>query len=440
MHDFVISNRPPGDLRPYKDHARTHSKRQLEQLEAAVVAIGVINPILIDETCEIIAGHARWMVAKRLRLNSVPTIMISGLRNGQKRALRLADNKIAQNAGWDTELLKIELQHICEIELDMLPVIGFEPGEIEALLAPKSPDPDDDAIPAIPERAVTQLGDIWRLGDHLVACGDCRDKDLLQALMSGDLADAAFTDPPYNVAIDGFAGGKGKVRHREFAHASGEMTASEFTAFLRDALGASASVSRDGAVHFVCMDHRHIRELLDAAGKVYGAQLNLCVWNKSNAGMGSLYRSKHELVFVLRVGEAQHLNTVELGKHGRNRTNIWDYPSVNTFGGSRQQDLALHPTVKPTSMVADAICDVTRRGDLVLDPFLGSGTTLIAAERVGRRFRGAEIDRLYVDLALMRWSVMTGQDPVLKETGESFEQVRQRRLAEGAEAQDEGVD
>ena len=440
MHDLVISNRPPGDLRPYKDHARTHSKRQLEQLEAAVVAIGVINPILIDETCEIIAGHARWMVAKRLRLNSVPTIMISGLRNGQKRALRLADNKIAQSAGWDTELLKIELQNICEIELDMLPVIGFEPGEIEALLAPKSPDPDDDAIPAIPERAVTQLGDIWRLGDHLVACGDCRDKDLLQALMSGDLADAAFTDPPYNVAIDGFAGGKGKVRHREFAHASGEMTASEFTAFLRDALGASASVSRDGAVHFVCMDHRHIRELLDAAGEVYAAQLNLCVWNKSNAGMGSLYRSKHELVFVFRVGETQHLNTVELGKHGRSRTNIWDYPSVNTFGGSRQQDLALHPTVKPTSMVADAICDVTRRGDVVFDGFLGSGTSLIAAERVGRVFRGVEVDRLYVDLALMRWSVMTGQDPVLEETGESFEQVRKRRLAEGAEAQDEGVD
>ncbi len=258
--------------------------------------------------------------------------------------------------------------------------------------------------------------------------------------MSGDLADAAFTDPPYNVAIDGFAGGKGKVRHREFAHASGEMTASEFTAFLRDALGASASVSRDGAVHFVCMDHRHIRELLDAAGEVYAAQLNLCVWNKSNAGMGSLYRSKHELVFVFRVGETQHLNTVELGKHGRSRTNIWDYPSVNTFGGSRQQDLALHPTVKPTSMVADAICDVTRRGDVVFDGFLGSGTSLIAAERVGRVFRGVEVDRLYVDLALMRWSVMTGQDPVLEETGESFEQVRKRRLAEGAEAQDEGVD
>jgi hypothetical protein len=174
--------------------------------------------------------------------------------------------------------------------------------------------------------------------------------------------------------------------------------------------------------------YARLRELLDAADEVYAAQLNVCVWNKSNAGMGSLYRSKHELVFVFRVGEAQHLNTVELGKHGRNRTNIWDYPSVNTFGGSRQQDLALHPTVKPTSMVADAICDVTRRGDLVLDPFLGSGTTLIAAERVGRRFRGIEIDPLYVDLALMRWSLMTGQEPVLKETGESFEQVRQGRL------------
>jgi DNA modification methylase len=231
----------------------------------------------------------------------------------------------------------------------------------------------------------------------------------------GATIDAAFLDPPYNVRISGHANAVG--RHREFAMASGEMDEAEFRGFLKQTLGVSASVSRNGAVHFVCMDWRHMDDVSAVGKSVYGDLLNVCVWNKSNAGMGSLYRSKHELVLVFRVGEMPHFNSVELGKHGRNRTNVWDYASVNSFKGSRRHDLSLHPTVKPSALVADAIQDVTRRGDLVLDLFLGSGTTLVAAERAGRRFRGLDIDAAYVDVAIDRWTSMTGGVPERAKVG-----------------------
>ena len=254
--------------------------------------------------------------------------------------------------------------------------------------------------------------DIWQLGEHRVACGDGRDEGFLQRLVGeGAAIDCAFLDPPNNVKINGHANAKG--RHREFAMASGEMSEPEFRSFLADTLGACSNVSRDGAVHFVCMDWRHMDDVTASAAGIYDELLNICVWNKSNAGMGSLYRSKHEMVFVYRVGSASHTNTVELGKHGRNRTNVWDYASVNSMKGSRREDLALHHTVKPVAMVADAICDVTRQGELVLDIFLGSGTSLIAAERVGRAFRGLDIDPAYVDLAMTRWSELTGKEPEL---------------------------
>jgi DNA modification methylase len=270
-------------------------------------------------------------------------------------------------------------------------------------------NPDDETIPAVPAQPRTRLGDIWICGQHRVGCGDGRDLDFLGKVIGDDAAiDAAFLDPPYNVRISGHANARG--RHREFAMASGEMTDEAFRVFLSEALGACARVSRDGAVHFVCMDWRHMDDVSAVGKQVYGDLLNLCFWNKSNAGMGSLYRSKHELIFVYRVGAAPHLNMVELGKHGRNRTNVWDYASVNSFVGSRREDLALHPTVKPTALVADSLQDVTKRGDLVLDIFLGSGTTLIASERSGRRFRGVDIDPAYIDVAIERWETITGQE------------------------------
>lgn len=264
----------------------------------------------------------------------------------------------------------------------------------------------------MPQSPRVQTGDIWQLGEHRVACGDGRDAGFLMKLVGeGSVIDCAFLDPPYNVKINGHANARG--RHREFAMASGEMCEAEFRTFLSDTLGACSRVSRDGAVHFICMDWRHMDDVMMSVEDVYGELLNVCVWNKSNAGMGSLYRSKHEMVLVYWVGDKTHTNNVELGKYGRNRTNVWDYPSVNSMKGSRREDLALHPTVKPVAMVADAICDVTRRRGLVLDIFLGSGTSLIAADRVGRVFRGLDIDPAYVDLAMTRWSELTGKEPEL---------------------------
>lgn len=411
---MLLSFRSPGALKPDPNNARTHSARQVDQICASIQAFGFTNPILVDPDLAVIAGHGRLLAAKKLGLAEVPTIVVEGLTPIQVRALRIADNKIALNAGWDTDLLKIELQAIVVGDLGFeVEAMGFATGEIDVILSKGAADPDDEVIPALAETAISQFGDIWVLGDHRIGCGDSRDLGFLKAVVGeGALVDAAFLDPPYNVKIQGHA--NVTSRHREFAMASGEMTQAGFRGFLAETLGACAAASRDGAVHYVCMDWRHMGDVEAVGETVYGDLLNLCIWNKSNAGMGSLYRSKHELVFVYRVGTAQHFNTVELGRHGRNRTNVWDYASVNTFGGSRQQDLALHPTVKPVAMVADAFQDVTRRGDLVLDAFLGSGASLIAAERTGRRFRGLDIDPLYVDLAVERWRSLTGGKPRLK--------------------------
>jgi DNA modification methylase len=347
-------------------------------------------------------------------LTEVPTIILSGLSEIQKRALRIADNKIALNAGWDLEILQLELSELASLDVDIDPTLtGFSTGEIDVILT-SAADPDDEVIPPVPATPRTKPGDVWILGDHRVGCGDGRDAGFLERVIGHEArVDAAFLDPPYNVKIGGHAVSAG--RHREFAMASGEMSEAEFRTFLADTLGAAARVSRDGAVHFVCMDWRHMDSVSAVGSTIYGELLNLCIWNKSNAGMGSLYRSKHELVFVYRVGTAPHLNMVELGRNGRNRTNVWDYASVNSLRGSRREDLALHPTVKPTGLVADAIQDVTRRSDLVLDLFLGSGTTLMAAERTGRRFRGLDIDPAYVDVAIERWSARTGLEPRLEE-------------------------
>jgi DNA modification methylase len=412
---LTIVYRSSSELVPDPRNARTHPKQQIEQIKNSIQAFGFTNPILADADLKIIAGHGRLLAAKSLALAQVPVIIIDGLSEPQKRVLRIADNKIALNAGWALEILQQELSELATIDITIDPTLtGFTTGEIDVILK-GSDDPDDEAIPPIPSIPRTKLGDIWRLGEHCVGCGDCRDLNFVRRVVGeGGTVDAAFMDPPYNVRIGGHAVAKGT--HREFAMASGEMSDAEFQQFLTETLGTAVAVSRDGSVHFICMDWRHMDDVSVVGHNLYGALLNLCVWNKSNAGMGSLYRSKHELVFVYRVGSAPHLNNVELGKHGRNRTNVWDYASVNSLRGSRKEDLALHPTVKPVGLVADAIQDVTRRGDLVLDLFLGSGTTLIAAERTGRKFRGVELDPGYVDVAITRWSDRTGRAPILENT------------------------
>lgn len=409
---LTVTYKPVTSLIPDPRNARTHSKKQIAQIAASIGAFGFTNPILADPEGNIIAGHGRLRAAKEMGLGEVPVIELVGLTEPQKKALRLADNKIALNAGWDVEILKLELADLSLPEIDIdLGLTGFSTGEIDVVLAPED-DPDVEAIPPVPTNVRVETGDIWQLGEHRIGCGDGRDTDFVQRVVGeGKQIDCAFLDPPYNVKINGHVNAKG--RHREFAMASGEMTTSAFRTFLTETLGACAAVSRGGAIHYVCMDWRHMDDVTGSTGEVYSDLLNICVWNKSNAGMGSLYRSKHEMVFVYKVGDAPHINNVELGKHGRYRTNVWDYPSVNSMRGSRREDLELHPTVKPVAMVADAYCDVTRQGELVLDIFLGSGTSLIAAERVGRHFRGIDIDPAYADLAMTRWTDLTGKQPEL---------------------------
>jgi len=413
------------DFRRDPRNARTHSKKQIAQIAASISAHGAVNPILVNPAGVVIAGHGRLSAAKSLGLEQFPAIVISGLTEAEERRLRIADNKIAMNAGWDLDLLRVELAEIEIAGLD-LDITGFEVGELDVLQKVQL-DPDEEAIPAVPVEPVSRTGDIWLCGDHRIGCGDLLDEYSLSTLMAGAQANAAFQDPPYNVSIANHAGGLGKIKHREFAYASGEMSDDQFEIFLTKTLGVTVQVSAPGAIHFICMDHHHADILMEAAKPIYGARLNIPVWVKSNAGMGALYRSQHELVFVYRVGDAPHRNNVELGRHGRNRTNVWNYQSVNSFGGSRQQDLALHPTVKPVALVADAIRDVTKRGEIVLDGFLGSGTTLIAAELTNRRAYALEIDPGYVDVALERWSIMTGYEPTLEATGQIFSDVARLR-------------
>jgi len=413
-------------IKPDIRNARTHSKKQVEQIAASIDAHGFVSPIIINPDGVIIAGHGRLLAAKRLGLQDLPTITVNGLTEAQERRLRLADNKIALNAGWDVDLLKIELEAIEIAGLD-LELTGFSMGEIDVLRSINLNT--DEQIFEPSTEAVTRAGDIWICGEHRIACGDLLDGVSLNALMAGEKAAGAFTDPPYKFTNVGHAGGNGRIKHREFAYASGDLSPAEFTSFLTNTLGALASVSRDGAIHFVCMDHHHAGELIEAGQQVYGKRLNIVCWVKPNGGMGSLYRSRHELIFVYRVGDAPHQNNVELGRHGRNRTNVWEYSSVNVFGG-RKADLEMHPTVKSVSMVADAIKDVTKRGEIVLDGFLGSGTSLLAAVQTHRRAFGLEIDAAYVDLAITRWMALTGEEARLDGTGETFAEVAQRRDAE----------
>jgi DNA modification methylase len=351
----------------------------------------------------------------------------------------LADNKLAEKAGWDRELLSIELQGLIELDVD-IELTGFEMAEIDLILEEGREASGDASGPedAVPEPsldpAVSQTGDLWLLGSHRLLCGDARDQAAYDHLLAGSKGEFVFTDPPYNVAIDGHVCGLGRIHHRDFAMGCGEMSEAEFTAFLKTVFALLAENSIDGSIHQICMDWRHSWEMLEAGRTVYSELKNLCVWNKTNAGMGSFYRSKHELVFVWKSGTAAHLNNFELGQHGRHRSNVWDYPGVNTIRAGRLEELAMHPTVKPTALVADAIKDCSRRGGLVLDPFCGSGTILIAAERTGRKARALEIDPNYVDVAVRRWQSYTGKPAILAGPGETFETTEEQRSTKPAAA------
>jgi DNA modification methylase len=417
-------------LVPHKANARTHSRKQIRQIAESIKRFGFTNPVLVDDAGGIIAGHGRVEAAKRLGLNDVPTLRLSHLSATEKRAYVLANNRLGELAGWDREILAIELQALIDLDIDVQ-LTGFGMGEIDIILddAAEAQGENTNTEDEIPEPGsgptISQLGDMWQLGQHRLLCGDARDNGAYERLINGEKAEIVFTDPPYNVPIDGHVCGLGDIHHREFAMASGEMSPEAFTVFLKSVFEKLVAHSTNGAIHYVCMDWRHIAEMMAAGNDVYTELKNLVVWSKSNAGMGSFYRSRHELVFVWKSGSAPHINNFELGQHGRNRTNVWEYAGISTMRPGRLEELAMHPTVKPVALVADALKDCSRRNSIVLDPFAGSGTTLIAAERTGRRACAIEIDPVYVDVAIRRWQSFTGKSATLVGAGQTFEEIEE---------------
>jgi DNA modification methylase len=428
---LAIKYQDPRKLKPRAKNPRTHTPRQIKQIAASIQEFGFINPVLVDGADGIVAGHARVEAAISVGMTDVPTVRVDHLSPAQIRAYVIADNRLAEKAGWDRGLLALELQELSvEPNFDVT-VTGFDTAEIDILIS-EAGDTEPDEADIIPEidrsaPAVSQLGDLWRIGEHFLLCGDALKPASYERLLRGKRAQMVFTDPPYNVQIAGNVSGLGKIKHREFAMASGEMTQREFTSFLKRALSNLADFSVDGSIHFVCMDWRHMRELADAADEVYDEFKNLCVWSKSNAGMGSLYRSAHELIFVYKNGRAKHINNVELGRFGRNRTNIWPYPSMSSFGKERDAALAGHPTTKPLALVSDAILDCSKRGGIVLDAFAGSGTTLLASEKTGRRGYGIELDPHYADVVIRRFDDLHGMKATHVDLKSSFDQLRSER-------------
>lgn len=415
-------------LKPNPRNVRTHSKKQIKQIAASIKSFKFLVPILIDDTGVIIAGHGRVEAAKFLGLVEVPAILVKDLSEAQKRAFMLADNKLATLAGFDRERLAIEIPELTQLliaeDLDIT-ITGFDIPEIDQLavdFAELTADPAEETLRLPTGPSVTKPGEIWLLGKHRLMCGNARIVSDIDRLMNGSRAAMAFLDPPYNVRVSNVVG-RGTIKHREFSEASGEMTPAAFIEFLSITLANAAAVSADGSLHYVCMDWAHMFELLTAAKPVYGHHVNTCIWSKTNAGQGSFYRSGHEQIGVFRVGNGPHLNNVQLGRYGRSRSNVWPYAGMNTFGAGRLDTLAAHPTVKPIALVSDAMRDCTRRNDVVIDFFCGSGTTLLAAEKVGRRAYCLEIDPGYVDVAVRRWQEMTGKDAIHEVTGLIFNET-----------------
>jgi len=428
------------EIKPNLANARRHSGKQIRKL-ADSMTFGFNVPVLVDAELNAVAGHARLAACRLLGLAELPTLCLDHLSPAQLRAFMLADNRLTELAQWDDRLLAQQLKDLSLLGLDFsLEVTGFEMAEIDLRIESLEhlPSPDDDPADALPGPAnppLSKIGDLWMLGNHRVLCGSALDAAAFTALMGDERAAMVFTDPPYNVPIDGHASGLGAIHHRPFPMASGEMDRTEFTAFLGQAIRNLAAFSIDGSLHYLCMDWRHIEELLAAGRDVYGALKNLVVWVKDNAGTGAFYRSQHELVFVFKRGSQGHRNNVQLGQFGRNRSNIWRYPGAGSFARRDEEGnlLALHPTVKPVAMVADAILDCSARGDIVLDAFLGSGTTLIAAERTGRRCYGMELDPVYADTIVRRWQKLSGGSALHGISGRSFDDLaREAEVANAA--------
>lgn len=427
LRDLVITEMLINDLLPINRRARKHRRKQIEQIARSISEFGFINPILVDDDSRVIAGFGRVLAAQLLGMDRVPTIRISGLSEAQIRAYAIADNRLAELADWDNEVVALEFAYIAKLNIEFdLTTTGFETPEIDIVMGEAALGEPEPPIPPLQENSVVTVpGDRWQLGRHIILCGDARDAQSYSRLFGNLRARAVITDPPYNLRISGLVG-KGRVKHPEFAMASGEMREDAFADFLKSVIVPLVEFSVDGSLHYIFMDWRHLGLLSQIASAVYAEQKALIVWDKGRGGMGSLYRSRHELIAVYKSGTAAHVNNIQLGKHGRDRTNVWRYPPARPGG---EADLNLHPTSKPVSMTADAIRDCTHRGDVVLDPFGGSGTTLLAAEQTDRRGFLMELNPAYVDLTIRRWQGMTGDVAVHADNGLTFSEMLQARAS-----------
>ena len=417
---------PIGDLLPPNRQTRRYSKKQLRLLEKSFGKVGFLIPLLIDAQTRIIAGYARYLAAKELGLDALPCIRVTHLNDTELRAFQIFDNRISELGDWDKDALARELQSLIDLDIDFTD-IGFEIAEVDMLIQSSLAQPHDTALDDAPptqrdKPAISKLGDLWRLGRHRVVCGNSLDPEAIRRLLMGILIACVLSDVPYNLAVKSFSG-RGRIKHAEFAMASGEMTVEEFLAFLTHYLKLAIEFCANGTLLYIFIDWRHLEVLLQAGRECGLSLINVVTWVKTNAGMGSFYRSQSEFVAVFKFGDAPHTNNIELGRYGRNRSNVWTYEGANSINPERRKELALHPTVKPARLCADAILDCTAPGDIVFDGFLGSGTTLIAAEDTGRVCYGVEIDPWYVDTIIRRWQEFTGLGAINDTTGLTFRET-----------------
>ena len=425
---------PLADLSLPPRSVRSHTQRQIKALAKSLRDFGAIIPAVVDRSGVIVAGAAIIEAARRIGMPDFPVVRITHLDDHELRLFRIAHSKLAEGGSWDTEALRLEFADIT-MERPVLDLgsSGFQIAERDIIYgrhrATEMADLDDHVSPG-EGPPVSQLGDVFRLGRHIVVCGSATSADVVARALDGRTVRLFASDLPYNVKIAGNVSGLGKKKHGEFQQASGEMDRAEFTAFLADAIATAQPHLIDGALLYLFMDWRHLAELMEAAEGCSLAQLNLLVWAKTNAGMGSFYRSAHELIGVFKHGDEPHLNNVELGRFGRNRTNVIHMPGVNTFGKGRSKALELHPTVKPVGLIADLILDASAPGDLILDPFAGSGTTLIAAEKTDRIAALVELDPVYIDVICRRFEAFNGEVAIHIDSGMTFAELKQSRREE----------
>lgn len=417
---------PVTDLKAYKRKVKAHPEQQVHQIAWSIQEFGFNNPIVVDNGNVVVAGHGRLAAALQLGVGHVPVIRVAHLTPERVQAYRIADNVLASLVPLDRSVLKVEFQELLSLDLPFdVEITGLKMAEIDIILDGVDDGPHDDPNDTVPDeqpRAVTRAGSLWHLGPHRLLCGDARDPLNWARLLGGSQGKAVITDAPYNVKVSAI-GGLGATKHREFAFGSGEMCRSEYVTFLAEVHARLAENCVDGALLYSFIDWKHQSELLEAGERIGLTYYHLCIWNKTNAGMGSMYRSKHELVLVFKKGDVAHLNNIQLGRFGRWRANVWDYPGANTFRRGRMEELSAHPTPKTVRMLADAMKDCTKRGDLILDAFMGSGSTIMAAERTGRVAAGTEIDPIYCDVTIRRWQKRTGKSAVHAESGLTFSEA-----------------